>query len=173
MLAPGPPAFVVPGLEVPQIVSSPEHQVLALLVPAPVVVYLAGSEAEGGGLSAAEPALSLDVRCGAALVEQVHVEPAQVHGSMRVVVLEDLFVVLVPIPTDEAKVVTAFVAQQVAPEEASLERSSGIIYALPHVLTEVAVVREELSADVALLGHAQLDPEGSIVPGHDHVEDVS
>ena len=153
--------------------SGPEQQVFAVFVPAPVVVYLAGSEAEGGGLSAAEPALSLNVRCCAAFVEPVHVEPAQVDGSVRVVVLEDLFVVLVPIPTDEAKVVTVVVAKQMAPEEAFLIRSSGIIDAVSHVLAEVLVVREPLCTDFTLLGHPQLDPEASVLLGYDHVVDVS
>ena len=74
----------------------------------------------------------------------MHVEPAQLHGSVLVVVLEDLFVVLVPKATDEAKVFTLFVAKQVASEEASLIRSFGIIGAVPQVLAEVAVVREPL-----------------------------
>ena len=112
----GGPAFLFPGLVVPEHVSEPVHQVLAVLVAAPVVVYLAGLEAEGGVASAAEPALGLGARCSAAPVEQVHIEPAQLHGSVRVEVLEDLVAVLVPIATDEAKVITASVAEQAAPD---------------------------------------------------------
>ena len=163
------PAFLFPGLVVPQHASEPVLQVLAVLVSAPVVVYLAGPEAEGGILSAGEPVFSVCARCGAAFVKQVHVEPAQLHWGVGVHVRADLFVVLVPKATDEAKVITAFVAEKVAPEEAFLECVSGVQEAVPLVLAEVVDVGEPLGADVALLGQAQLIPPGSVVPGHNHV----
>ena len=165
----GGPAFLFPGLVVPEHVSEPVHQVLAVLVAAPVVMYLAGLEAEGGVPSAAEPALGLGARCSAAPVEQVHVEPAQLHWGVRVHVREDLFVVLVPKATDETKVVTAFVAEKVAPVEAFLECLSGVLEAVSLVLAEVVDVGEPLGADVALLGQAQLISPGSVVSGHNHV----